>query len=74
MPIGVPPGTYVVEGPVNDANGVADADVRYAITQLPSNTLSLANIGLLFSYATLATASNNCRASGFVQSFISRGT
>jgi hypothetical protein len=40
------------------AFAVVDADVRYAITQLPTNTLTLANIGLLFSYVTLAEASN----------------
>jgi len=40
------------------AFALADADVRYAITQLPANTLTLANIGVLFSYATVAVASD----------------
>src|SRR6478609_1455460 len=40
------------------AFALADADVRYAISQLPANVLTLPNIGLLFSYATLAVASN----------------
>jgi peptidoglycan hydrolase-like protein with peptidoglycan-binding domain len=40
------------------ALALTDADVRYAIAQLPANTLTLANIGLLFSYATLSVASN----------------
>jgi peptidoglycan hydrolase-like protein with peptidoglycan-binding domain len=39
------------------ALALADADVSYAITQLPNDVLSLPNVGLLFSYATLAEGS-----------------
>jgi len=40
------------------AFAVADADIRYAITQLPAKALTLANIGLVFSYTTTAVALN----------------